>query len=334
MESRQKTLVGVLASFDSREKNEHLRQALVDMCELNVGRLSKFHFLFTGGTFDRVVLGTDPELSIAPLPAEVRNCLIENSTRLPGRREGGVTILANFLVKQQCSILWPFLDPNEPHGLNAENLALLRLCDVKQAKRLRNSGSLLSWFEFEADRDANRNPQRIPLTLTLTDRSIRADTNKDHQNLEYSELRLPEPRESGRPFGEQTIALIAHDEKKPTMRDSCEQYRDELDGFERILATASTGQQVRDDTGLRITSFESGPDGGDIQIATEILAGGCDAVVFFLDPLRPHPHTDDIRVVLGACMIENNVRIVTNEFEARDWMDAVVRPGTVLRPEN
>ena len=112
MENRQKTLVGVLASFDSKEKNEHLRTALIEMCEIDMGRLSKFHFLFTGGTFDRVVLGKDPELNVKPLPEGVRRCLIENSTRLPGRREGGVTLLANFLVKKQCSILWPFFDPN------------------------------------------------------------------------------------------------------------------------------------------------------------------------------------------------------------------------------
>jgi methylglyoxal synthase len=62
-----------------------------------------------------------------------------------------------------------------------------------------------------------------------------------------------------------------------------------------------------------------------IEIATEVLFGRCHVVVFFVDPLNPHPHIDDIRVVFVAAMIRSNVRILATEMHARDWMNSLAR---------
>lgn len=140
------------------------------------------------------------------------------------------------------------------------------------------------------------------------------------------ELSCVEPGQHREP----AIALIAHDEMKPRMVDFAVQYERELGLFNPIFATGTTGKEVAEAAPTlhdKIWRFHSGPKGGDIQIATEILLGRCDVVIFFLDPLRPHPHADDIRVVLSACMVENNVRILTNDVEARDWMEEVVGKG-------
>jgi methylglyoxal synthase len=70
----------------------------------------------------------------------------------------------------------------------------------------------------------------------------------------------------------------------------------------------------------------TGPLGGDIEIATEVLYGHCDVVVFFRDPQSPHPHIEDIRTLFAACMRTRDVLMFTNEEHARDWMKEVVRP--------
>lgn len=80
-----------------------------------------------------------------------------------------------------------------------------------------------------------------------------------------------------------------------------------LSKFKGILSTGTTGLEVINACRrLRETDKDirclSGPKGGDIEIATEILFNGCHIVVFFIDPLRPHPHIDNIRVVFSACM--------------------------------
>ena len=129
-------------------------------------------------------------------------------------------------------------------------------------------------------------------------------------------------------FALQTIALIAHDEMKQRMVDFAVEYERELSAFGRILATGTTGLEVEDATRKlagKIKRYRSGPKGGDIEIATEILYGRCDVVVFLIDPLNPHPHIEDIRTVFAACMVEGEVLMLTNEVQAREWMDAVVR---------
>ncbi len=45
------------------------------------------------------------------------------------------------------------------------------------------------------------------------------------------------------------------------------------------------------------------------------------------DPLHPHPYIEDIRVVFGACMIQDKVHMLTNEMQAREWMERVVKRG-------
>ncbi|MBE0635660.1 methylglyoxal synthase, partial [Candidatus Bipolaricaulota bacterium] len=74
-----------------------------------------------------------------------------------------------------------------------------------------------------------------------------------------------------------------------------------------------------------IYRYHSGPKGGDVEIATEVLFGNCQVVVFFVDPLRPHPHTDDIRVVFAACMLQDEVRMFSNERQAREWFETEFR---------
>lgn len=75
--------------------------------------------------------------------------------------------MTNLIVQRQCNIIWPFLSPVTVHWLHPDNLALMRLCDLWNAKRLMNAESVRAWFRDEAERDVKRNPQKIPLTIVL-----------------------------------------------------------------------------------------------------------------------------------------------------------------------
>src|SRR4026207_1662083 len=52
-----------------------------------------------------------------------------------------------------------------------------------------------------------------------------------------------------------------------------------------LLATASTGEALRDATGLRVRTVLDGPRGGDLQIGAEMASGEIDALIFLRDPL-------------------------------------------------
>ena len=50
---------------------------------------------------------------------------------------------------------------------------------------------------------------------------------------------------------------------------------------------------ITDKTGLPVKGYNSGPLGGDQQIAAKIVEGRIDFVVFFSDPLTAQPHDPD-----------------------------------------
>lgn len=355
------SMIAVLASRDSKIKNNELARIIEELYDLDCIKFNEFHFIFTRGTFNRLLLGVGEDIGdvrdnpidvrnpenqaefIYPIRNDVRDSLLSRAdpkvTVLPGYKHGGTTILANLIVQRQCSIIWPFLSPLTEHLLHPENLALLRLCDLWNAKKLMNAESVRSWFRYEAERDVKRNPQQTPLTIEL---GTPKTTNNSWPQAElihnYFEVKLPDHNrhtdEFWTRFERQTIALVAHDDMKEKMVDFAVQYETELSKFGRILTTVTTAQMIKNACKKlqnKVYSCLSGPKGGDIEIATEIWFGRCHIVIFFIDPLHPHPHIDDIRVVFGACMAEiqdNDVRMLTNEVMAREWIEeAVRRPG-------
>ena len=80
------------------------------------------------------------------------------------------------------------------------------------------------------------------------------------------------------------IALIAHDNKKQEIIDWAKANRQLLAGYE-LCGTGHTSRMVAEATGLEVTSFLSGPLGGDQQIGAHIAEGKIDMVVFFWVPV-------------------------------------------------
>ena len=100
------------------------------------------------------------------------------------------------------------------------------------------------------------------------------------------------------------IALIAHDNKKTDMREWARFNRHRLAEHE-LYATATTGRILQDELNLDVTCFRSGPYGGDQQIGARIAEGEIDLLVFFWDPLEPHPHDPDVKALLRVAVVCN-----------------------------
>jgi methylglyoxal synthase len=104
--------------------------------------------------------------------------------------------------------------------------------------------------------------------------------------------------------GNKRIALIAHDNRKRDLLDWVRGNRGVLMHHE-LFATGTTGSILSSELGLHITRFVSGPFGGVQQLGAAIVEGRIDFVIFFSDPLQPHPHDVDVNALLRIAVIYN-----------------------------
>lgn len=107
-----------------------------------------------------------------------------------------------------------------------------------------------------------------------------------------------------------TIALIAHDAKKELMVQFCIAYCGILSRY-NLVATGSTSKTVSEATGLEITGFLSGEQGGSQQIASRIGCDEIDLLLLFRDPLNQNPNDPDESALLRLCDV-HNIPVATN----------------------
>jgi methylglyoxal synthase len=106
------------------------------------------------------------------------------------------------------------------------------------------------------------------------------------------------------------IALIAHDQLKPTLLEFVRQHR-ELFATSRLVATGSTGRMLADELELDIERVAHGPAGGDLIIGGRVAEGKVAALFFFRDPLTAQPHEPDVSALMRVCDV-HNVPLATN----------------------
>lgn len=110
------------------------------------------------------------------------------------------------------------------------------------------------------------------------------------------------------------IALVAHNNMKPTMKKFVTDHQELLKKF-RLTGTNTTMTMLRsvlgsDDNVNYGPALSSGPLGGDVELCAH-LKNDIGAVIFFMDALTAHPHQPDIESVIRLCNV-HNVPLATN----------------------
>lgn len=119
------------------------------------------------------------------------------------------------------------------------------------------------------------------------------------------------------------IALIAHDAKKELMTQFCIAYCGILSRHS-LCATGTTGQIVSEATGLTITKFLGGSQGGDQQIGARIACNEIDLLLLFRDPLNPKPGEPSDANLVRLCDV-HDIPVATNIATAEALIHALER---------
>jgi methylglyoxal synthase len=123
-----------------------------------------------------------------------------------------------------------------------------------------------------------------------------------------------------------TIALVAHDNRKADLAEWVKWNAHALAAHD-LVCTGTTGTVVErtllekfDDLPaatdrVRVHKLKSGPLGGDQQLGAMVTEGRIDLLIFFWDPMEPHPHDVDVKALLRIAVVYN-VPIACNRSTA------------------
>lgn len=233
---------------------------------------------------------------------EPRYNLLRGYALRPGKR-GGILEMTEHLEESAGSdrvkTLIFLADPDDLEESFPEDRALVRSAIRNDVLYLPTLTSALHWLAFEAVGSAGSGRNLVERTV-------------------------PE---------NESLALIAHDEKKLDLCRWVVQHQQYIRRFDRFITTGTTGAKIGyflkalgipDRKIQRIDRRESGPKGGDVEIGGEILRGNCHHVVFFVDPFTSHPHEADIQALLRTCaMPDVKVNLRLTESSATSWIETV-----------
>ena len=115
---------------------------------------------------------------------------------------------------------------------------------------------------------------------------------------------------------QKTIALVAHDNRKKDLIEWVS-WNHEILAEHKLVCTGTTGRLVEEALAKKaaeveevlpippILKLKSGPLGGDQQLGAMISEGLIDLVIFFWDPMEPHPHDVDVKALLRIAVVYN-----------------------------
>jgi len=116
-----------------------------------------------------------------------------------------------------------------------------------------------------------------------------------------------------------TIALVAHDQRKADMVEWAV-YNADMLSKHTLVCTGTTGGLIYrafKEKGIEteVICMNSGPMGGDAEIAAMVVRGEVNLAVFLIDDLNPQPHEADIQMLLRQCRL-HNIPIACNRYSA------------------
>jgi len=215
--------------------------------------------------------------------------------RLVSRVAGGLT------PEAELDGMFFFIDPVNPTSIFPEAQALKRQCVIHGKPFVATFAGALEWVAVEL---------------------VHAGVGADPVPMAKQLLAIES----------QVVALIAHDALKEDMVAFAMAHFDVLSRFAGRVATGTTGSRLNAMAWARgwpagqpwVTCYQSGPLGGDSQIAELVLDRRCQKVIFFEDPHVARQHEADIQLLDRAVYSAGDVTTCFNTpAMAGRWAEAI-----------
>ena len=313
--------IGLVASPAMRSGPRPALMAFLRTFEPFITQVLRARLVAVGGTFDAI---------------RQNNLLTRYPSfeRLANGGLGGVISLAARVVDPdpERAVDWVvyLLDPTDPTSLYPEAQALKRQCVVHGKPFFTTTASAAEWCTLEWARAAGIGAANTGASAAL------AQAIADHVRPDA--------------LADETIALIGHDALKGRLMEFACRHHDVLSRFGRRLATGTTGALLNGTLPARLSAtgstapdfrdtvgrlaalaaasdrqpwvqpLQSGPMGGDAQIAEEVLSGRCRRVIFLEDPHVAREHEADIQLLERAALVKGvNCLCLHNLTAAERW---------------
>jgi methylglyoxal synthase len=245
----------------------------------------------TGGAHDTLVINDLLRAQLVPVGHGRDGGLM----RLVSRAAGGLT--------PQAAIdgVFFFIDPVNPTSIFPEAQALKRQCVIHGKPFVATLRGAIEWVGVEMACAGLGDPA--------------ASQRHDFADLES-----------------RVVALIAHDALKADMLAFAADHFDLLSRFAGRVATGTTGSRLNALAWSRgwpasvpwVHCYQSGPLGGDAQIAELVLDRRCQMVIFFEDPHVARQHEADIQLLDRAVYSAGEVTSCFNTpAMAMKWAQAM-----------
>jgi methylglyoxal synthase len=112
----------------------------------------------------------------------------------------------------------------------------------------------------------------------------------------------------------ETLALIAHNQKKNELLGWGKDHREELKKY-KLIGTSSTAELLNSILEIGVEPFGHGPQGSDILLAAKILMDEVHREAFFMDPHTPHSHEHNIQTLIRTA-VSNDIPLARNRTTA------------------
>ncbi|OGU60884.1 MAG: hypothetical protein A2V66_10505 [Ignavibacteria bacterium RBG_13_36_8] len=310
--------IGIISCKILREKQEYnpLWQKVLDFLSnqdfRDLVKERGWYLAVTGGTFNRI-------------PNDMKK-FPEYRGRFHGLAPSalGIIQLANLAVYGRLVGVAFFNHMEDLYADSPQNLCLRRICNHFKVPLLEDISSIEYIFGNSPVAFSSNEPIE---KKEIKNQLIQYYGQKRCEDNVFSETDFAGQDRNDR--SQETIAVVAHDGMKMAMLDFCLRHADDILSYRRVISTGTTGKFLKSQMlaylslhtvtrkkkkkwgwksnesigqflDRKIQPFESGPDGGDVQISAKVIDGTCHRVLFFQDPKSAHPHQVDIRLMEKA----------------------------------